>query len=393
MIPQIDAVQIRQLVKKHGTPLYVYDADVLRQRSAQLQGIVSGASLYYSLKANPNKDVAATLRLSGCRVEVASGGELKRAIAAGYAASEIMFIGPGKTRSEIATAAELGIDRFVVDNSDELRILRDETEVRRVTVRVNPDFEAKGGKLTMSGGKPKQFGVDRPQLRDFVDFARSLAIDVTGLHYYLGTRFLNAQDIVVNTQRIVADAKSIAVECGLSLEMLDMGGGFGVPYFDSELFLDLEILEAGLGRCIAEAKCIFPEAQLAFESGRYLTAESGQLILEILACKTSYGTRFCICDGGTNLNLAAIGTGSLGKRNFPSYLIPRVTMVRDQNGSGPVNVTGPLCTPDDLLLKSVQWQCDPQPGDFVVLSRVGAYGPTASPHSFLGHQYPNETLI
>lgn len=393
MTVPVDLTRARLLAEQHGTPLYTYDADILRQRSEQLQDVLSGADLYYSLKANPNRDVAATLRASGCRVEVASGGELLRAIDAGYEPHEILFIGPGKTRKEIVMAADLGIDRFVVDNEDELRVLRDATNVRSVTVRVNPAFEARGGKLTMSGGKPKQFGVDRPQLRAFVSFARSLGIDVTGLHYYLGTRFLDAENIVDNTRLILRDAQSVAAECELTVEMLDMGGGFGVPYFSNESELDLQELKQGMRECIADARRQFPEAHLAFESGRFLAAESGQLILGVLACKTSYGTRFCICDGGTNLNMAAIGTGSLGKRNFPSHLISRRPGSKGEPQVAPVTVTGPLCTPDDTLLKSVQWQNGPQSGDFVVLSRVGAYGPSASPHSFLGHQFPNEILI
>lgn len=393
MTARVDAARTRQLAKLHGTPLYAYSAATLRERSAELQDVLAGADLYYSLKANPNTEVSATLRSTGCRVEVASGGELDLALAAGYVGADVLFIGPGKTPAEIIKAAEAGVARFVVDNDHELTILRNETDVRSVALRVNPDFEAKGGKLTMSGGKPKQFGVDRPQVPVFVEYARKLGIKVSGLHYYLGTRFLDAGDIVANTRRIIRDAQEIVERCGLHLEFIDMGGGFGVPYFDNESRLSIDELKSGMQECIHEAKRAFPEAQVAFESGRYLTAEAGQLILEVLATKESYGTSFCVCDGGTNLNLAAIGTGSLGKRNFPNALISRNATSVTREATGPVTVTGPLCTPDDTLLKSVEWDCSPYPGDLVVLSSVGAYGPSASPHSFLGHTYPTEVVV
>ncbi|MCM3556837.1 hypothetical protein M3697_17285 [Janibacter melonis] len=393
MNARIDAARSQTAAERHGTPLYIYDSQILQERCRALRDVLSGADLYYSLKANPNPDVAAALREFGCRVEVASGGELERAVQAGYPPDTILFIGPGKTRHEIRRAAELGVTRFVVDNEDELRVLRDEAAVCTVTVRINPAFEATGGKLSMGGGKPKQFGVDRPRISEFVGKSRSMGIEVTGLHYYLGTRFLDARDIIANTQQIIADAASIVAECELPLELLDMGGGFGVPYFENEDNLDLDVLTQGIQTCIAEARSEFPGARLAFESGRYLTAESGQLVLEVLACKWSYGTRFCVCDGGTNVNLAAIGTGSLGKRNFPNYLVPRGPRAATENPPGPVTVTGPLCTPDDTILKAVQWEHAPQAGDLVVLASVGAYGPSASPHSFLGHAYPTEVLI
>jgi diaminopimelate decarboxylase len=305
-----------------------------------------------------------------------------------------MFIGPGKTRREIIGAAQMGVGHFVVDNETELSVLALDTNVREVIVRVNPLFEASGAKLSMSGGKPKQFGVDRPQITEFISLARAMGIAVVGLHYYLGTRYLNASDIVDNTRLIIDDAAEIARENDLSVRFLDMGGGFGVPYFPGEAPLDMALLERGLQACIQEANRIFPDATLAFESGRYLTAEAGRLLLTVLAKKTSYGTTFCVCDGGTNLNLAVIGTGSLGKRNFPSRVVSMSQHdVQTASDSSTVTVTGPLCTPDDTILKSVEWEINPRPGDVVVIERVGAYGPTASPHSFLGHRFPTEVLI
>ncbi|OUE31219.1 L-glutamyl-[BtrI acyl-carrier protein] decarboxylase [Clavibacter michiganensis] len=228
----------------------------------------------------------------------------------------------------------------------------------------------------------------------FVSVARSLGLEVVGLHYYLGTRFLDARDIVDNTRLIIDDAVEIAAENDLLLDFLDMGGGFGVPYFAGESALDVLVLEEGLQACIAAARRAFPAATLAFESGRYLTAESGRLLLTIVARKDSYGTEFCVCDGGTNVNLAAIGTGSLGKRNFPSALVAsRATGTRPAGSPTTVTVTGPLCTPDDTILKAVEWDVPPRAGDYVVIRKVGAYGPSASPHSFLGHRFPTEVCV
>ncbi|WP_188686045.1 diaminopimelate decarboxylase [Nesterenkonia cremea] len=383
------------MVRKYGTPLYIYDTKVLQSQAVSLQDALGGAALYYSLKANPNKHVVETLRKAGCRVEVASKGELERALEAGYSPTDIIFIGPGKTVEELRRASEVGIQYFVVDSEDELQLLSEQTTVREILLRVNPDFEASGGKLTMSGGKPKQFGVERAQVGNFVGRARKLGLDVVGLHYYLGTRFLEASDLVQNTKSILEDAREIQRETDLELRMLDMGGGFGIPYFGVESDLDLNLLKTGIIDCIKQARAWFPKAELAFESGRYLTAECGRLVLQVLTTKTSYGTRFCVCDGGTNLNMAAIGVGGIGKRNFPSWCVrfDGDSTAKLEAGDQPVTVTGPLCTPDDVLLKDVQWSMVPKRGDLVVLDNVGAYGPSASPHSFLGHDYPTEVVV
>lgn len=383
----------QSLAQDYGTPLYVYSASTIDAKVRQLKNALQGTTLYYSLKANPFKPIAALLHDLGCNIEVASLGELKIAIEAGHSPADLLFIGPGKTRQEINEAVRLGVQRFVVDSYQELDTLAAETSLRSIYLRVNPSFRAAGGKLTMSGGQPKQFGIDREMVPHFIAEARKLHMNVTGLHYYLGTRFLKACDIIENSRQILEDASEIATNCNLDMQFLDFGGGFGIPYFSNETELSVVQLSRGLREVIKDASDRFPNAELCFESGRFITAEAGTLLLSVVSAKRSYGVQYLICDGGTNLNMAAIGTGSIGKRNFPSRLVPKQGIITDNVDIIETNVTGPLCTPDDLLLKSLQWPKRANNGDLVLIERVGAYGPTASPYSFLGHAYPTEILI
>lgn len=382
------------LAEEYGTPLFVYDADVLADTHRTLRDLLpAGADIFYSLKANPNISVCALLNSFGTGAEVSSYAELATALRAGVHPGDIIFLGPGKDERELTACVEADIHAIVCESLDELDLLdsllaaagRDDFPV---LLRVNPAFGSKGSGLTM-GGKPRQFGIDEAELRGSKHRLAALRnVRVKGVHAYMGTRFLNYEDVVENTRRILATAEDLAGQLGFPLETVDFGGGLGVAYFENEEDLDLDALGAGLAEVITPFSVRNPDCRMIMELGRFLTATAGTYVVRARYVKESMGESFVVADGGTNHHMAAVGVGSFVKRNFPVRHLEN----RAAGASRPYSVTGPLCTPNDVVAKKVHLP-EVQPGDLLAVERSGAYGPTASPGLFLSHGFPAEVLV
>ncbi|MFF1767851.1 diaminopimelate decarboxylase [Streptomyces sp. NPDC058249] len=382
------------LAEKYGTPLFVYDADVLADTYRTLRGLLpAGADIFYSLKANPNISVCALLNSFGTGAEVSSYAELATALRAGVDPGDIIFLGPGKDERELTACVEADIHAIVCESLDELDLLdsllaaagRDDFSV---LLRVNPAFGSKGSGLAM-GGKPRQFGIDEAELRGSKHRLAALRnVRVKGVHAYMGTRFLNHEDVVENTRRILATAEDLAGQLGFPLETVDFGGGLGVAYFENEEDLDLDALGAGLAEVITPFSARNPDCRMIMELGRFLTATAGTYVVRARYVKESMGESFVVADGGTNHHMAAVGVGSFVKRNFPVRHLEN----RAAGASRPYSVTGPLCTPNDVVAKKVRLP-EVRPGDLLAVERSGAYGPTASPGLFLSHGFPAEVLV
>jgi diaminopimelate decarboxylase len=391
---EVQGLPISSLAEQFGTPLYVYDSDVLARQYGDLRAALpEELKFFFSLKANPNIAVCARLHALGAGAEVSSLAELTTALRAGVPPADIIFLGPGKSVQELAACLDHGVRAIVCESLDELRLIDDLARERAVTapvlLRVNPSFQAKGSGLTM-GGKPRQFGIDDAQL-----FARpGLAgehpsVRLLGVHCYLGTRILTEDVVVENTRRILDLADRLARHLGFPLETVDVGGGLGVAYFDNERDLDVAVLAAGLGPVLAAFRAEHPGTRLIMELGRYLTAPAGIYVARVRYVKTSMEARFAVTDGGTHHHMAAVGIGSFVKRNFPMRLL---TAAADPADVGPWQITGPLCTPNDTLGKNIVLPAL-RAGDLIGVLRSGAYGPTASPVQFLSHGYPAEVLV
>jgi diaminopimelate decarboxylase len=404
---RVQGLTLPQIAEQFGTPLYVYDSEVMIASYRELRDSLPPAvDIFFSLKANPNLTVCALFGSLGAGAEVSSLAELTTALRAGVKPADIIFVGPGKTDEELRACLRTRVHAVVCESAAELQRLeelsRREVEAGHLTegdrqhamLRINPDFSVTGAGLSM-GGKPRQFGIDlaaaaslRPAL------SRLRYVQVTGIHAYLGTRFLDAADIVRNTARILAMAQDLARRLAIPLSTVDVGGGLGVAYFDGEKDLDLSALAAGLREVIpAEAmpaaKAGHPGRRLIMETGRFLTAAAGTYVMRVLDVKESMGETFVITDGGTNHHMAAVGVGSFVKRNFP---VVALNGGAEDGQAPPYTVCGPLCTPDDVIARRV---CLPRVsvGDLIGLQRSGAYGPTASPGLFLSHGYPAEVMV
>ncbi len=390
---EIQGVGIAELAERHGTPLFVYDGNELGDRLTGLRALLHPRlEIFYSLKSNPNISVCALLHAHGARAEVSSMAELITARRAGVAGEDIIFLGPGKSAAELAACLDEGVYTVVCESFGELGILdglaRERGIEARVALRVNPSFAVKGSGLTM-GGKPRQFGIDEEQLlasTDLVD--RHPNLRLMGVQVYMGTRILDEEPIVENTRRIFELAERLSRRLGFPLELVDVGGGLGVAYFDGERDLDADLLASMLNPVIDEFAQRHPATRLVMELGRYLTATSGTYVVRVRYTKTSLGQNFAVADGGTNHHMAAVGIGSYVKRDFPIRLLTRI----DEPATETWQVTGPLCTPNDVLAKKAALP-PVRPGDLIGVARSGAYGPTASPVLFLSHGYPAEVIV
>ena len=184
-------------------------------------------------------------------------------------------------------------------------------------------------------------------------------------------------------------AYRLADEAPAALEMLNIGGGFGIPYFPGEQRLDLASVSENLQRCLDECHARLGDVEVMTELGRYLVAEAGVYVCEVVDKKTSRGQTYLVTNGGLHHHLAASGNfGQIIRKNYPVVTAHRVNEAPREL----VNVVGPLCTPLDLLADRMELgQADV--GDLIVVLQSGAYGYTASPHLFLGHPQPQQILV
>jgi diaminopimelate decarboxylase len=390
---EVQGITVSELAREYGTPLYIYDGDALREQFLGLRTrLHPKLEMFFSLKSNPNVSICALLHSLGARAEVSSLVELATARQAGVKGEDIIFLGPGKSREELRTCVNENVHAIVCESFGELELIeevaKEQEKIVNVVLRVNPSFSVKGSGLTM-GGKPRQFGIDEEQiLADPGLAARFSNVRLMGVHAYMGTRILSEEVVVENTVRILELAERIATKLDFPLELVDVGGGLGIAYFEGERDLDPELLTSRLNPVIEDFVGRYPDTRMIMELGRYLTAPSGTYMVRVRYVKTSMGERFAVADGGTNHHMAAVGIGSFVKRNFPMRLLNRI----DEEATEPWYVTGPLCTPNDTIGKGVLLP-PVRTGDLLGVLRSGAYGPTASPVLFLSHGSPAEVLV
>lgn len=392
----VSGVPIGELAKQYGTPLFVYDQQMLERQWRLLRDTYPEPfSLHYSVKANPNQAILKFFLARGVGLEIASVGELHQALAAGCNPANILFAGPGKTVAELAAALDAGIGEIHVESLTEARRLAQLAEKNqrkvKISLRVNPAAEVEGGGMRM-GAKPVAFGLDEDQLDSLLDQLQDQRwLDVVGLHLYVGTQILD-HDTLLRQYRAALDiARRISARVGKPLETIDFGGGLGVPYFTHEHRLDTAALRLGLEQFVKEvaADPAIGSARLIVEPGRFLVAESGIYVAEIVDIKTSRGKKFAITNGGMHHHLAASGNlGQTIKRNFPVALVNKL----DETATEEVEVVGPLCTPLDVLARSIKLP-PAEIGDLVGVFQSGAYARAASPLGFLSHPSPPEVLV
>lgn len=374
-----------------GTPLYAYDSALIRNRVRALRSALpKSVKIHYAIKANPHRDVVHLLASLVDGLDVASERELEVALTTNVPRSEISFAGPGKRVPEIDAAVAAGVVLNVESETEVVRVTDAARRLSRrakVAVRVNPAFELKGSGMRMSGG-PKQFGVDAERVPDLLR-GLSAELEFTGFHIFTGSQNLNASAICESQRKSLDLALELADHAPSSPKFINVGGGFGIPYFPGDKPLDLTPIGTHLGELAGELERTLPKCDLVVELGRYLVGESGVYVSQVVDRKISRGQTFLITDGGMHHHLALSGNfGQVIRRNYPVLIGNRVF----GDATEPTNIVGPLCTPLDILADKMTLPVA-EIGDLVVVFQSGAYGPSASPRGFLSHPEPRETLL
>lgn len=389
----IDGRSIIDIARQAGrTPFYVYARSHLSERVELLRRTLpSEVHLHYAIKANPMPAVVRHIAPLVDGLDVASAREMQVALDAGVPPNLISFAGPGKSPTELMQAIAAGITLNVESELEIERIAEIARETGRrpqIAVRVNPDFELKTSGMKMSGG-PKQFGIDAERVPDVLRQLATLPVDFVGFHIFSGSQNLRAEAIAEAQQKSVALAIELARSAPAPVRILNIGGGFGIPYFPGEKALDLEPIAANLRELVRTVSSALPEAQLVLELGRYLVGEAGLYVCRVVDRKISRGQVFLVTDGGLHHHLAASGNfGQVLRKNYPVIIGNRVRGTEREIAS----VVGPLCTPLDLLGERMEL-ARAEVGDLVVVLQSGAYGLTASPLGFLSHPLPGEMLL
>lgn len=389
----IGGVAVSDLAARVGrTPFYAYDRAAIARRIGAVRAILpAGIKLHYAMKANPMPALVEFVARQVDGLDVASAGELRVALDAGADHREISFAGPGKSVAELQQAVAAGI-LLNVESRREVRelarIAHGASNAPRVAVRVNPDFELKSSGMKMGGGA-KPFGVDVEEVPALLQEIAGAGLDFEGFHIFSGSQNLRADAICEAQSKGYELAIALAARAPASVRVVNLGGGFGIPYFPGERALELEPVKDNLARIDERRRRDLPDAKLVIELGRYLVGEAGVYVCRVVDRKVSRGQVFLVTDGGLHHHLAASGNfGQVVRKNYPVAIGNRMSATELEVAS----VVGPLCTPLDLLADRMRLPAADE-GDLVVVFQSGAYGLTASPVAFLSHPPPTEIFV
>ena len=373
-----------------ATPAFVYDFGVVRDKVASLRAALpDGVAIHYAMKANPLPAMVAAMVPLVDGIDIASGGELVVAREAG--ATHISFAGPGKRDAELEAAIVAQITINLESESEASRALAIAGRlgvVPKLAVRVNPDFSLKGSGMKMGGGAAA-FGVDAEHVAPLVRRLITAGADWRGFHIFAGSQALDSDAIADTQAATVALADQLTEEIGDVPPLVNIGGGFGIPYFANESAVDVTMIGARLADVLAARSGALATSRFAVELGRWLVGECGVYLTRVIDRKASRGETFLVTDGGLHHQLAASGNfGTVVRRNYPIAVAAKIGAPATET----VNVVWCLCTPlDKLGDRVILPRADV--GDVIAVFMAGAYGATASPASFLGHGPAQEVII
>jgi diaminopimelate decarboxylase len=389
----VGGIPLPELARRAGrTPFYAYDRRLISERVELLRAhLPRQVHIHYAMKANPMPEVVSHLAGLVDGLDVASAGELRIALHAGARPDTISFAGPGKTDADLEAALAAGIV-VNLESEGEMERLAAIASRRggraRVNVRVNPDFELKSSGMKMGGG-PKPFGVDAERVPDMLRRIGELRLEFQGFHIFSGAQNLRADSIAEAQRNSVELALRLAAHAPGPVRILNIGGGFGIPYFPGDERLEPALLGRNLAGILEGLRARLPQAQVVLELGRFLVGEAGLYVCRVIDRKISRGHCFLVTDGGLHHHLAASGNfGQVLRKNYPVVVGNRVRGAQRET----VSVVGPLCTPLDLLADNME-MAKADVGDLIAVFQSGAYGLTASPTAFLGHPPAVEILV
>ena len=386
----VGGINVLSLVKEYGTPLYVYDLEIIRkQYNALKRSLPLEVKIFYAIKANPNPHICAFLRSLGAGAEIASAGELYIALKAGFSGEEIVYNGPGKTDEDIQYAIKNGVYVINVESMDELHRLNAIAAIERsqvkVCIRVNPIRGVTSVKMQTGGGSQK-LGIDEEQIETVIETALKCDwIELQGIHIYVGSQILEQRRLlesIENTLRIAGRTSQL----GFPLKCINFGGGLGVPYDESEPEFDVENFGKGLTALINKMSQEYDLSNTRFilEPGRFLVAQAGIFLTKVISVKESRGKNYAIVDGGINHAFLPIRMN----RKYPTAIANKMNLPNEV----PQILGGPLCTSMDVFTNEVELPYM-EINDIISIFNSGAYGFSASMLYFLSAPLPAEVVV
>ena len=364
-----EEVDLCELASSVGTPFYCYSTATLRrhyQVFADAFAARPDTLVCYSIKANSNLGVLATLAALGAGMDVVSEGELRRALAVGVPGERIAFSGVGKTREEMAFALESGIFAFNVESEPELRALSEVAEGRgqtaRVALRVNPDVDAKTHHKISTGKAEDKFGVPFEQAPSLYRAAQSLpGIEPAGVHMHIGSQITDLAPFQ-NAFALLAELIGSLRAGGLHIDFVNLGGGLGIPYRTDT---PDPPLPADYARLVTETLGTL-DVRLLFEPGRMIAGNAGILVSRVLYVKTGPEKTFTIVDAAMN--------DLIRPTLYDAY--HQILPVVEPSPETPMvvsDVVGPVCETGDFLAKARPLPAL-RPDDLIAVMTAGAYG-------------------
>lgn len=366
----IDGVQAEELARRFGTPLYVYSKRAILERFWSLKGAFRSRAplICYALKANPNRGLAGLLAAEGAGADIVSGGELQRALAAGFPASRIVFSGVGKTEAELEMAVRNGLLTINMESRGEMELLiRVARRLRRraaISIRLNPDVEPGTHPHVTTGRADNKFGVERGEaLALFRKAAKSRWLSPRGVQCHIGSQITQVGPFRKAAAAVASLLRRLEGE-GIPLELIDLGGGLGIPYKEEDGALGLPALAEALTKALAP----WPKARLLLEPGRYLVADAGVLLTRVIYRKRTAKRRFVIVDAAMN---------DLCRPALYGAYHPIEPARRRPGRREIVDVVGPVCETGDFLARERR-MAPCRPGDVLAVLKAGAYGSSMS---------------
>jgi len=384
----MDNIELLKIANSLSTPVYVYDGGIILQNARRLKDAFRDCSVYYSIKANPNREVCAALAQLGLGAEVVTEGEIKVALEAGFTANEMLFTGPGKIAREVKFTIDAGIRMITAESVGQLELI--DRTAREVNckigslLRINaPELEYEESENMV--GVESHFGLDadsfvaaRTQLETLTHTT------IIGTQYYAGSQILNPTRLAVSLKHQIEATMKLTKILPIRMDVLDIGGGFGIPYQDGEHEFDLATC-ARLVRQQIEAANLEPGMKIIVESGRYIVGNAGVFLTRVVDVKEMFGRIYVICDGG----MGAFARPMLTRAPHRIEVL-RTQSDKDQQSQDCV-VCGPSCSSMDSFGKIKI--SPPLIGDVIAIRDAGAYGWSLGLRSFHCVEAPQEFYL
>lgn len=370
-----------EIVRRYGTPTYAFDIRRLREQVEKLRThLPADVEILYSLKANASLGICDVLRDCGIGADVASAGELATAVEAGFPSQRIFVAGPFKLPETLTQLRDLPDAVISVDSLSELQMLAEQRIGNPIVLRLRPDFSSQA---VVAAGHESRFGFVNEDVLLCRDLVNSTAVNVIGFHVFSGSQVLKADGVISHLRGALNVSLRAADVLGITPTLLNLGGGFGIPYAATDADLDL----ATIGEELATISDRLRPTRLVLELGRYLVAQSGWYLTSVLGRQTFQGRPAVVVDGGTHQRADMCGL-CLRTRACPPLPL---SAGLDQTRSA-TDVLGCLSLPADVLAESCLLP-RLEPGNVLAFANAGAYGLWSSPAMFHGSPLPAEVAF